>query len=130
MTLVFSATIDSVSTQPLLLSDSAYTERYMGLPGPNGNWKGYDVSDLSAKALQFYGKNFFLIHGTADDNVHFQQSMVLTRALVDHNILFRLQVHKRFGSKICLLASCNDLKCIIVTRTTTTEYRDFLLCKN
>ena len=72
--------------------DSAYTERYMGFPRPDGNWKGYDLSDLSAKASQFQGKNFFLIHGTADDNVHFQQSMVLTRALVDQNILFRLQV--------------------------------------
>merc|ERR1719273_2942069 len=58
----------AVSVAPVVqwqLYDSAYTERYMGLPGPNGNWKGYDVSDLSAKALQFYGKNFFLIHGTA-----------------------------------------------------------------
>ena len=44
-------------------TDSAYTERYMGLPGPDGNWKGYDLSDLSAKAAKFHGKNFFLIHG-------------------------------------------------------------------
>ena len=64
----------------------------MDLPGPVGNWKGYESSDLSAKAMNFHGKNYFLIHGTADDNVHFQQSMVLTRALVDFNILFRLQV--------------------------------------
>ena len=72
----------------------------MGFPRPDGNWKGYDLSDLSAKASQFQGKNFFLIHGTADDNVHFQQSMVLTRALVDYNILFRLQV--RTENKTCL----------------------------
>jgi dipeptidyl aminopeptidase/acylaminoacyl peptidase len=62
------------------------------MPGPSANLKGYKNSDLSAKAAKFHGKNLFLIHGTADDNVHLQQSMVLTRALVDHNILFRLQV--------------------------------------
>ena len=82
----------NLTITPFYSIDSAYTERYMGFPRPDGNWKGYDLSDLSAKASQFHGKNFFLIHGTADDNVHFQQSMVLTRALVDQNILFRLQV--------------------------------------
>ena len=80
----------------------------MGLPGPGSNWKGYENSDLSAKAVKFFGKNFFLIHGTADDNVHFQQSMVLTRALVDHNILFRLQV--------CMY--CTYLQCILMNTTT------------
>ena len=86
--------------------DSAYTERYMGLPGPDGNWKNYDKSDLSAKASKFYGKKLFLIHGTADDNVHFQQSMVLTRALVDYNILFRLQVRSEFYSHISIINHC------------------------
>ena len=43
---------------------------------------------------------FLTFPGTADDNVHFQQSMVLTRALVDYNILFRLQVRTEY--KTCL----------------------------
>ena len=86
-----------ISKSIYFTKDSAYTERYMGMPGPDGNWKGYENSDLSAKAVRFFGKNFFLIHGTADDNVHFQQSMVLVRALVDYNILFRLQVRLKIS---------------------------------
>ena len=30
--------------------DSAYTERYMGLPTPEGNWKGFTESSLIGKA--------------------------------------------------------------------------------
>ncbi|KAL7904528.1 dipeptidyl peptidase IV N-terminal region domain-containing protein [Trichoderma velutinum] len=55
--------------------DSIYTERYMRHPQEND--KGYSRSKISnAKAL---GKNkrFLLMHGVADDNVHFQHSLAL-----------------------------------------------------
>ena len=31
----------------VLSSDSAYTERYMGMPDPEDNWEVYDVADLT-----------------------------------------------------------------------------------
>ncbi|KAI7815344.1 DPP10, partial [Rhyzopertha dominica] len=75
------------------LYDSAYSERYMGLPNVTDNYKGYDEADVTKKAHLLKDKMFFLIHGTADDNVHFQNSMALVKALVQAGTLFRQQVY-------------------------------------
>ncbi|XP_066142591.1 inactive dipeptidyl peptidase 10 [Euwallacea fornicatus] len=75
------------------LYDSAYTERYMGLPNVTENYKGYDEADVSKKAAQLRDKMFYLVHGTADDNVHLQQSMVLVKALSEADTLFRQQIY-------------------------------------
>ncbi|KAG5877789.1 hypothetical protein JTB14_027673, partial [Gonioctena quinquepunctata] len=71
--------------------DSIYTERYMGLPTPEDNEKGYNNSDLSRVIEAFRGRRYFLIHGNADDNVHYQNSMILVRALELADIEFRQQ---------------------------------------
>jgi dipeptidyl-peptidase-4 len=62
------------------LYDSIYQERYMGLPQENA--KGYhDGSPISfAEGLQ--GK-LLIIHGTGDDNVHFQGDQRLINRLVE-----------------------------------------------
>ncbi|VEN54444.1 unnamed protein product, partial [Callosobruchus maculatus] len=75
------------------LYDSAYAERYMGLPNVTDNYKGYDEADVSKKAEQLKEKMFYLIHGTADDNVHLQQSMLLVKAMAEAGTLFRQQVY-------------------------------------
>ena len=75
-----------------LPADTVYTERYMGLPTPNDNLKAYEASDVTRQVENFRNKEFFLIHGTADDNVHYQQSMMLARALEKADILFSSQV--------------------------------------
>ncbi|KAK7872130.1 hypothetical protein R5R35_005205 [Gryllus longicercus] len=75
------------------LYDSAYTERYMGLPNLTGNYKGYEEADVSQRVERLRDKMFYLVHGTADDNVHFQQSMALARALANKGVLFRQQVY-------------------------------------
>jgi dipeptidyl-peptidase-4 len=65
--------------------DSIYTERYMGLPKDNA--KGYDEFSPDHNMDKIRGK-LLLVHGTADDNVHFQNSVSLTNALIDNNKQF------------------------------------------
>lgn len=65
--------------------DSIYTERYMGLP--QNNAKGYDAYSPTENMDKVRGK-LLLVHGTADDNVHFQNSVALVDALVKANKQF------------------------------------------
>jgi dipeptidyl-peptidase-4 len=69
--------------------DSIYTERYMGLPKDNA--KSYDDSATSA-ASSLRG-SLLLVHGTSDDNVHFQNTIQMTDALIRAGKQFRLMVY-------------------------------------
>ena len=69
-------------------SESAYTERYMGLPLPSENFRGYQKTSLIEQCQNIKGKDYFLAHGMADRNVHFQNSMIIAKLLVNHNIPF------------------------------------------
>ncbi|XP_018412198.1 PREDICTED: dipeptidyl peptidase 4-like [Nanorana parkeri] len=68
--------------------DTIYTERYMNLPTPEDNLKNYESSTVMARAAQFKDVGYLLIHGTADDNVHFQQAAQISKALVDAGVDF------------------------------------------
>jgi dipeptidyl-peptidase-4 len=65
--------------------DSIYTERYMQTPQENAS--GYDENSPINHVSKLKG-NFLLIHGTADDNVHVQNSMQMIEALVQANKQF------------------------------------------
>jgi len=65
----------------------------MGLPNVTSNYKGYAESNVYDKVEYLRDKMFYLVHGTADDNVQFQQSMALARHLAKKGILFRQQVN-------------------------------------
>jgi dipeptidyl-peptidase-4 len=62
--------------------DNIYTERYMRRPTENK--EGYDNNAPEKMASQLKGK-FLLIHGTGDDNVHFQNSVSLVNNLIKAN---------------------------------------------
>ena len=62
--------------------DNIYTERYMRTPQENA--EGYDNNAPEKMAANLKAK-YLLIHGTADDNVHFQNAVMLTDALIKAN---------------------------------------------
>ena len=70
-----------------LLYDTIYQERYMGLP--DDNKEGYKNGSPITFAKNLKGK-LQLIHGTADDNVHYQGMAKLVDTLVAHNKPFEM----------------------------------------
>ena len=69
--------------------DTVYTERFMRTPQENP--AGYDCSPLHR--FEKIKGDLLLIHGMADDNVHFQNSAELAEALVQLGYQFDLQVY-------------------------------------
>lgn len=65
--------------------DSIYTERYLQTPQENA--AGYDENSPINHVSKLKG-NYLLIHGTADDNVHVQNTMQMIEALVQANKQF------------------------------------------
>ena len=70
--------------------DNIYTERFMRTPSENA--AGYNDNAPINFVNQLKGK-FFLIHGAADDNVHYQNSMELVNALVKADKQFDLFIY-------------------------------------
>jgi dipeptidyl-peptidase 4 len=70
--------------------DSIYTERFMRTPQENPN--GYDDNSPVNHVEKLRG-SYLLVHGSADDNVHFQNSMAMIDALVAANKPFDLMVY-------------------------------------
>ncbi|XP_028039799.1 venom dipeptidyl peptidase 4-like [Bombyx mandarina] len=69
-----------------LYYDSIYTERYMDTP--QANPLGYERSDLTNLAEGLRGRKYLLVHGSGDDNVHYQHSMQLAKRLQHSDIAF------------------------------------------
>jgi dipeptidyl-peptidase-4 len=65
--------------------DSVYTERFLQTPAENAS--GYDDNSPINHVSKLKGK-YLLIHGTADDNVHVQNTMLMVEALVQANKQF------------------------------------------
>ncbi|XP_044001063.1 venom dipeptidyl peptidase 4-like [Aphidius gifuensis] len=87
------------------LYNSEYTENYMGLPTLDDNFNGYEQAQLINKAKNIKSNSYYLIHGTFDDNVHYQNSLLLADELEKNNIIFRQQIYTNENHDINNLAA-------------------------
>ncbi|HET7897075.1 MAG TPA: S9 family peptidase, partial [Flavisolibacter sp.] len=82
---VFTAAVAVAPVTSWRYYDNIYTERFLRTPQENP--KGYDENSPINFVDKIRGK-FLLIHGTADDNVHFQNSTQMVTAMVKANVDF------------------------------------------
>jgi len=87
---IYSTGIAGASVANQLYYDNIYQERYMGLPSEN-------KEDFIEGSPISYAKNLIgkllIVHGTGDDNVHYQNTEVLINELVRHNRQFDLMIY-------------------------------------
>jgi dipeptidyl-peptidase-4 len=76
------------------LYDNVYTERYMDKPDENK--KGYEFGSVMTHADKLKGK-VRIVHGTVDDNAHFQQTLQLVDVLTDLDKDFELMIYPNEG---------------------------------
>lgn len=82
---VFKAAISVAPVTSWRYYDNIYTERFMRTPLENP--KGYEETSPINFVDRIKGK-YLIIHGTADDNVHFQNSVMMVDAMIRKNIPF------------------------------------------
>ncbi len=71
----------------------------MGIPSDGDNWGNYNASSVMNHLDNIRQKQFLLIHGNADDNVHYQNSMLLARALEKADIMFQQLSYPEVGNQ-------------------------------
>ncbi|MBL7965211.1 MAG: S9 family peptidase [Flavobacteriales bacterium] len=79
---VFKAAIAVAPVSNWRFYDTIYTERYMGLPKDNAS--GYDDNSPINHVEKLKGK-YLIVHGLADDNVHYQNAAEMVNSLVRRN---------------------------------------------
>ena len=79
------------------LYDTIWTERYMGSPIDNN--KGYDAASVFTYADKLKGK-LMIVHGTGDDNVHYQNTMQLMQKFIDANRQFDIMFYPNKNHRI------------------------------
>jgi len=87
---VFKAGISVAPVTNWRFYDSIYTERYMR--SPKENPEGYDDNSPLTHAGKIKG-DFLLVHGSADDNVHFQNTMEFAERLVQAGVQFDMMAY-------------------------------------
>ena len=87
----FAASVAVAPVTDWTLYDTAYTERYLGMPD-GGRAAPYASANLTARAA-LLSKPLLLVHGTADDNVLFEHTLRLVEALQTAGKTFDLQIY-------------------------------------
>lgn len=101
---VFKAAISVAPVTNWRYYDNIYTERFMRTPQENG--KNYDDNSPINHVEKIKG-NYLLIHGTADDNVHFQNAVEMVDMMIKKSVKFDSEFypnknHGIGGSKVRL----------------------------
>jgi dipeptidyl-peptidase-4 len=84
---IYSAGVSVAPVPNQLYYDTIYQERYMGLP--DDNEEGYRLGSPLTFADRLEG-DLLLIHGTGDDNCHYQTTELLINELIKHNKQFSM----------------------------------------
>lgn len=87
---IFKSAIAVAFVADQTLYDNIYQERYMGLPDDNKT--GYREGSPITHAKNLTG-NLLIMHGTGDDNVHYQNFEKMVNELVKHNKLFSMMAY-------------------------------------
>jgi len=87
---VYSAGIAVAFVSDQRLYDTIYQERYMGLPADNE--EGYRLGSPITHAAGLEG-DLLIIHGTGDDNVHYQNTEQLIDKFIEFNKTFDLMIY-------------------------------------
>ena len=87
---IYKAAIAQSFVSNQLLYDAIYQERYMGLPSENEY--GYREGSPITHARKLEGE-LLIMHGTADDNVHYQSFEMLADELIRHNKMFQMMAY-------------------------------------
>jgi dipeptidyl-peptidase-4 len=80
--------VAAVSDQ--LIYDNIYQERYMGLP--QENLEDFEKGSPISYVNNLQG-NLLIVHGTADDNVHYQSAELLINELIAQNKQFQMMAY-------------------------------------
>ena len=87
---VFKAAISGAPVTDWRLYDTIYTERYMRTPQENA--RGYDNGAPLNHVHKLAG-NLLVVHGTSDDNVHFQNTVQLVNRLEEAGKQFDMRIY-------------------------------------
>lgn len=94
---VFDAAIAVAPVTTWRFYDTIYTERYMRTPQENPD--GYDKNSPINHVENIKGA-YLLVHGSSDDNVHYQNAMEMAKELINADVDFEMMIYPNYNHGI------------------------------